>query len=288
LGGTARSGYHEFDSTTGGGERMTLGRIVRHLLGYYDELGSPPATNPDWVSHTNMVYHATENPDGWIRLDNVTLEPFDAATNPNGTMRLDRFVVKETTNLWATLQQIAKNEFFIIGFDKTDTLYYRRHPMFQTTLPDPRVEITESMIIGRPEVKELDTSDLTQVRLHAVTDEGDTLHSYYRDLAELTAQGERIDISYIRCNNQSTLDQWAYYRYYYETRDVELRLTLPGMCGLLFDVLDRVSVTYSGTSANGVHVSWSQKKFWIHDITVFPDGLGGGRTELVLQAENRP
>lgn len=282
-----RENYHQFDSVTGASpERMTMGRIVRHMLGYYDELGSPPASNPDWVSHTNMVYHASQNPDGWIRLDNVTLEPFDVATNPNGTMRVDHYIVKETTDMWKSLQDIARNEFFIVGFDKTDTLYYKRHPMFATSLPTPRLVITEEMIINSPVVDIRDGNQIRQLRLHAVTDEGDTLHANYPDLGSLPVQGKKLDISRIRCNDLTTLQQWANYRYKFETRDMTLRIQLPGLCGLLFNLLDRVAITYTGTSANGVHLDWTEKKFWIHEIAVRPDERGSGTSELLLEAEN--
>jgi hypothetical protein len=65
-----------------------------------------------------------------------------------------------------------------------------------------------------------------------------------------------------------------------------VRLELAGFTGLLFDLLDRVAVTYAGTSRNGVHFSWSAKKFWIHDITVNIDESGSARTLLTLEAEN--
>ena len=215
---------------------MTLGRIVQHLLGYYDDIdpGGDPPTNPDWVSHTNMVFHATENPDGWIRLDGVTTTPFADPGNPDGSMRVNRYIVEETTNLWKTLQSIAANEFFIVGFDKMDTLYYRRHPMYQDTLPASRVDITAAMIIGSPAVTVLPGDTISQVRLHAVTDEGDTLHAYRLADGDIFSSGPKIDISYLRCNDQDTLNWWALRRYYYETRDVEVTLTLPGLCGLLF------------------------------------------------------
>lgn len=288
IGAASREHYHQFDSVTGGGDRMTLGKIVRHLLGYNDELGctASPAGD-DWISHTGMVYHAEKNPDGWIRLTNVVTEAW-AADNPNGSMRVNKYIVEETNNMWATLQQIARNEFFIIGFDKSDTVYYHRHPMFAETLKDVKATFDASVIIDAPVVQYRDVLDVSQVRLHAVTDEGNTLHSSYPAADAVTGTRRRMDISYIRCNNQSTLDDWAKYRYYYETRQFEVTITLPGLCGLLFDLLDRVAITYTGTDANGVHIDWKKKKFWIHDITITPDNTGSGKTELVLHEENRP
>jgi hypothetical protein len=290
---TPRVHYHHFDSVTGGAafERMTMGRIVRHLLGYYDQLGAPPATNPDWVAHTNLVHHATQNPHGWITLDNVTTEPFDVALNPEGTMRVDRYNVHETENLWEAIRQIAKNEFFIAYFDKLNNFYYMRHPMYASTLPDPVMTFDEGFSVGRPVVyvrhnaAVSDVGSVRQVRLHAVTDDGDTLHSEYPASAT-HIYGKTDEISYIRCNDQDTLDEWARVHYLFQNRDVTVRWTAPGVCGLLFELMDRVEVTYSGTSANGVHLNWSAKKFWIHGIQVTPGAGFSGTTVFTLEAEN--
>ncbi len=55
---------------------------------------------------------------------------------------------------------------------------------------------------------------------------------------------------------------------------------------MLFEIADRVQVTYTGTSANGVHIDWTDKKFWIHDIKVYPDDAFGGKSVFKLEAEN--
>lgn len=286
-----RDHYHQFDSVTGAPvERMTMGRIVRHILGYYDDLGVPPATNPDWVAHTNLVYHATENPHGWITLDYVTTEPFADPGNLEGSMRVDHYIVRETNNLWSTIQQIAKNEFFIAYFDKRNNLHYERHPMYADTVPDPVMEFDSSFMLAKPTVyvRHMDTvSDVgtvRQVRLHAVTDSGSTMHSEYPS-SPTHVYGEVREISYLRCNSQDTLDHWAEVLYGFENRDFTVRVDAAGLCGLLFEVADRVNVTYTGTTANGVHVDWTNKKFWIHDITVDPGYGVTGKTTFLLEAE---
>lgn len=288
-----RDHYHHFDSVTGGvnAERMTMGRIVRHILGYYDDLGVPPATNPDWVAHTNFVYHASENPHGWITLDGVTTEPFDAVARPEGSMRVDRYNVKESNNLWETIRQIAKNEFFVAYFDKENTFWYCRHPMYSSSLPTAVMEFDEDFCVGKPVVYERLNSEISevgvlrQVILHAVTDDGDTMHSKYPS-SSTHVYGNTLEVTYIRCNDQNTLDEWARTLYLFENRDFTVRWTAPGVCGMLFELLDRVEVTYAGTSANGVHVNWNQKKFWIHEITVTPGDGFSGKTTFTLEAEN--
>lgn len=269
TGSDLRDHYHQFDTR----ERMTLGRIIRHILGYYDELGDPPATNPDWVAHTNCVYHPTANPMGWISLDQVELA--DSA-------RVDRFIVRETTSLWDALRQIADNEFFLLCFDKTDTLHYHPHPMYQSSLPDPVVDI--DWAADRPRI-DLREPAVRQVKLHAVTDSGATLHAYYPS-SPTHVYGEVEEISHLRCNSQSRLNQWAERHYKFLNRPYTVRWTLPGLAGLLFDLMDRVTISYQGTAENGVHINWDHQPFWIHAISVLPQEGFGGISTLTLEAEN--
>jgi hypothetical protein len=238
-----------------------------------------------WVAHTNMVHHPTANPNGWISLDNVEITPFDAAANPDGTMAVRRYIVRETDNLWERLKEIAKNEFFVIYFDKTDTLYYMKHPMYRSVVPPPVMTFTKEFSVTPPVVEPRHAKQVRQVRLHAVTDEGDVLHSEY-PASPTHVYGKVQEVSRIRCNAQATLDDWCQRYYLWLNREYTVRWPAPGLCGLLFEILDRVSVTYTGTSANGVHVDWSEKKFWIHEITVLPGEGFGGRTEFVLEAES--
>jgi len=286
VGAGARAHYHQWDNTTGAPtERMTMGRIVKHILGYYDELGVPPATNPDWVAHTNLVYHPTQNPSGWINIDNVETTPFDAVAAPNGTMRVDRYIVRETTNLWSRLQEIAKNEFFVIYFDKNDNCYYTKHPMYRDVIPPVVMTFDKDYIVGPPIVDVRDENTIRQVKLHAVQDDGSTIHSNY-PVVPTHVYGNVADTTYIRCNDQDTLDEWAERYYKFENRPYTVHWTAPGLSGLLFDILDRVQITYAGTSANGVDINWANEKFWIHEINVLPGAGFGGTTEFLLEAEN--
>ncbi len=278
----ARANYHQWSNAS---ENMTMGRIVKHILGYYDELGAPPGTNPDWIAHTSMVYHPTQNPSGWINIDNVETTPFDAAAAPNGTMRVNRYIVRETTNLWSRLQEIAKNEFFVIYFDKNDNCYYTKHPMYRDVIPPVVMTFDKDFVVGPPVVDVRDENTIRQVRLHAVQDDGSTIHSNF-PVVPTHVYGNIADITYIRCNDQDTLDDWAEKYYYFQNRPYTVRWTAPGLSGLMFEILDRIEITYTGTSANGVHIDWAREKFWIHEINVLPGDGFGGTTEFILEAEN--
>ena len=62
-------------------------------------------------------------------------------------------------------------------------------------------------------------------------------------------------------------------------------MTAAGLVGLMFELWDRVQITYTGTTQNGVHIDWTAKKFWIRDITVTPDSPFTGLSTFTLEAE---
>lgn len=285
----ARAHYHEFQTagvaSPAMDEWLTLGKIVTHILGYYDNEGAPPATNPDWVAHTNMVFDAANNPGGWITLDNVELTDsahigYDAGNGIPG-----EYIVRETDNLWARLREIARNEFYEIYFDKTDVLWYQPHPMYVAPLPVPVMTFDSSFAAGPPVVTVRDVDEVRQVRLHAVTSQAQTLHSLYPAAPTFT-YGNVLDISRIRCDSQAQLDAWAQRKYLFANRPYTVTWTAAGLVGLLFEINDRVQITYTGTAANGVHIDWLEEKFWISDIQVVPDERNSGLSTFVLEAEN--
>lgn len=283
-----RTHYHQFSDddtecpTQTMGYAMTLGKLVKHILGYYDDCND---IGPNWVAHTNMVYHATQNPNGWIDLDNVETSEWTVA-NTDGSMAVSRYNVRETDNLWSRLQEIARNEFFVIYFDKTNTVYYRKHPMYLSgALPTPVMTFDADFGLSPLIVEPRDQEQVRQVILHAVTDNGSTLDSEY-PASPTHVYGKVEERTRIRCNDQDTLDDWAERLYAWLNRGYTVTWTAPGLCGLLFELLDRVQITYTGTSANGVHIDWTEKKFWIHDITVSPAPPFTGTSRFVLEAEN--
>lgn len=272
VGAAARTSYHDFSNAS---VNMRLSLLVRHIMGYYDNYGDLAAA---WIAHTNMVYDAANNPHGWVAL---TAANMDYASS----VRVDRYNVRETDNLWTRLREMARNEFYEILFDKADNMHYQPHPMFGAVLPAPVMVFDEDFCVVPPTVEVRDVDVVRQVKLHAVEDDGSTLHASYPALPTFT-YGNVLDISRIRCNVQATLDLWAERKYHFENREHTVRWTAPGLCGLLFEILDRVSITYTGTSANGVHLDWMEKKFWIHEIDVTPDDRFGGTSTFLLEEEN--
>lgn len=280
-----RANYHQFDSVTGAVERLTLGRLVRHILGYDDTLGVPPGTNPDWVAHCNLVYDAAHNPHGWIDLDSVETTPWATPGNLDGTARAERYIIRETNNLWSAIRSIATNDHFVAYFDKNNTFHYERNPMFQAVLPAVVMIFTETFCAGRPQVAFRDKRQVDQVKYHAVTDDADTIHANYPS-SVTHVYGRTINQSRFRCNDADQLEYWATIRYAWENRPYTVRWPAPGLCGLLFELYDRVGITYTGTDENGVDIDWTNRKFWITDIQVTPGGFLGGNTVFTLEAEH--
>lgn len=283
----ARSNYHEFsdDATECPAEIMgydlNLGKIVKHILGYYDTCND---LGPEWIAHTNLVQNLAHNPNGWIDLANVE-DSMWSAGNTGGSMATSIYTVRETNNIWSRLGEIARNEFFFIHFDKLDNLYYQRHPMFSTVLPPAVMTFDGSFGLSPFVATPVANEQVEQVVLHAVTDDEDTLHALY-PASPTFVYGNKEELSNIRCNSQATLNYWAQRLYLYLNRDYTVRWTAAGACGLLFELLDRVAITYTGTAYNGLHISWTDKKFWIHEIDVVPNEAFGALTTFTLEAES--
>jgi len=265
--GRQRAHYHQFDAR----DRMTLGKIIRHILGYYDEVGQPPSTNPDWVAHTNLVHHPIENPGGWITLDFVETA---------GSAEVSRYIVRESTNLWRTLRDIAGNEFYTLYFDRHDRLHYHPHPVFYGTPPTPSLELTERMHVGDLSV-EIRESRVRQVLLHAVTDAETTLHASY-PTSPTHVYGEVEERTGIRCNSQSLLNTFAQRLYRWVNRPYTLTWRAPGPLGAFVEIGEPVYVTWSGVT-RGVHWDFDRTVAWISDVRVeFAEG-NTSTTTLTLE-----
>jgi hypothetical protein len=202
-------------------------------------------------------------------------------------MATTRYIVRETDNLWSRLREIARNEFFELYFDKTDTLHYKKHPMYAAVLPNPVMTFDEDFCIEPLIVEDRASQRVRQVILRAVTDGGDTLYSEYPASPTYVYGKVEDSLRSVRCNAQNVLDDWSDRMYNFLNRDYTVKWTAPGLCGLLFEILDRVEITYTGTAYNGAHIDWTEKKFWIHEIDVIPDNSTfGGHTVFTLEAES--
>jgi len=187
--------------------------------------------------------------------------------------------------MWSALQNVARNEFYYLYFDKLNALHYIPHPMFGT-LPTPVMEFTADFCADRPVVKPRAQKKVSTVMLKAVDEDGTVYTSEYP--ATPADEGRPKELTRIRVGGaapQARLDVLVRRVYDWETRDYTVEWPAPGWSGFFFDLLDRVELSYTGTSANGVHLDWYQKKFWIHRIQMAPGPGLTGMTRFLLEEE---
>lgn len=235
---------------------LTLGAIVRHLV----------------EQHTNI---SIQTAGGWVDTSLI-----DVA----GSTSVDVYTVQQSNSMWQTIANIASNEFYVRYFTKHDELIYERHPQYKDTLPSPTLHITADLMIETPEVTFRNDIKTDQVQLYALTDTGAILTAEYP--INVGTELRRQKFSNLRCNSQSRLDTLAQRAYNFLNRELNFRCNLAGAWGAYLELYDRVSVTYAGTTRNGVTISWNQKKFWINAIRINRSENFGATTELELEEEN--
>lgn len=235
---------------------LRLGKIVYHIL----------------TEHTNCT-KATAG--GWVNIDRI---------DTIGSTSVDVYTVRQSNSIWSVLAKIAGNEFYVRYFTKRDEFVYEPHPQYRATLPDPVISIDSTYIIGQPTITYRTDVDTDQVQLYALTDTGVILTSNYP--ANVGTEGVKQKFTDIRCNEQIRADLLAERAYKFLNRDFNVSLTLPGSIGSYLELYDRVSLSYTGTSINGVTVDWTDKKFWVSSIRLVRQGNFGAVTELELDEEN--
>lgn len=234
---------------------MRLGHIVKHIL----------------ECHCNIS--TATNPEGWVDTSDI-----DVTTST----LVDRYNFHQTNNAWSALQALARNEFYWLYFSKDNAVHYVGHPMFGT-LPPPVMEFTADFCSGRPTVNVRAVKNVSQVILKAVTDDGGVLTGTWP--VTPADEGQPKEMTRVRCNAQPRLNTLAMREYDWESRTYTVEWPAPGFSGLLFELMDRVSLTYTGTAANGVHVDWTDKKFWIHRMQMAPGEGFTGQTIFTLEEE---
>lgn len=248
---------------------LRLGTIVKHIIEQHTNISSTAnVQNADGTFSANPV-------GGWVDTSGIDII---------FTTKVDVFTVRQSNSIWQTLKNIAKNEFYVVYMTKEDNFIYEPHPVFAVTIPAVTLEIDDTMMVGQPEIIFRDQVDMDQMVLSALTDSGDILRSVFP--ANVSAAGRRQRITNLRCNTQVRLDTLAQRAFSFESRLYDLRLFLAGPWGLFLELFDRIAFTYSGTSRNGVSLSFTQEKFFIDKIRVTRSGSFGALTELVLQQEN--
>jgi hypothetical protein len=248
---------------------LRLGTIVKHIIEQHTNISS--TANVQDTDGTD-----TGNPiGGWVDTSDIDVI---------FTTKVDVFTVRQSNALWQAIKKIGVNEFYVAYMSKDDKFHYVPHPVFKTTLDPFTLALDDTMIVGQPEVQFRDHVDMDQVVLAALTDDGEILRAQFP--TNITARGRRKNITNLRCNDQNRLDNLAQRAFSFESRLYNLKIQLPGASGLYLELFDRVSFTYSGTSRNGVDLSFSAEPFFVNKIRVNRVGNFGAITELELEQEN--
>ena len=234
---------------------MTYAHIVEHIVGLPGEYG-----------HCNLVQGVW--PEGFMTLN----------IDQGNSVLPGEHEVKQG-NFWSRLQEIAGIEFYLLYVDKMNTLHCVRHPMFGT-LPTPVLTITDGLLLEPLRITPRNTEQVGQVRLQGSTPGGSQISGKYPN--EPTA-GPVWQRSGFKASSSTLMNTVAERSYKYENRDVSVTARLPGAIGLMLELMDRVSLTYTST-ADGVN--WTAKKFWVEQIRVDIMADFTAITTLQLEAEN--
>lgn len=238
---------------------MRIGHIIEHII----------------EDHTNIS--TTTNTEGWVDTSDI---------DTTNSTRVNRYNVHASNNMWSTLQNISRNEFYYLYFDKLNALHYIPNPMFDAVLPTPVMEFTGAFCAGKPTVRIRAQKKVSQVTLKAVDEDGTVYTSKYPDTP--ADEGRPKELTRIRVGGaapQARLNVLVRRVYDWETRDYTVEWPAPGWSGFHFELLDRVQITYTGTSANGVDIDWYQKDFWLHRLQMGPGPGLTGMTRFTLEEE---
>jgi hypothetical protein len=241
---------------------MRLGHIVKHILEYHCNISS------------------TVHPEGWVDTSDIDII--------NST-RLNRLNFHATDNMWAALQELARFEFYYLYFSKDNAVHYIPHPMFDVAPPAAVMEFTGDFCVGRPTVQINAQKKVSQVVLWATDEDGRIYTSTYP--VSPSDEGTPLEMRKVRVGGgagaaQARLDLLVRRAYDWHNRDYTVTWTVPGLAGFLFELMDRVALTYDGpTEPAGVHVNWNDKKFWIHQIRMRPELGFAGQTAFLLEEE---
>lgn len=234
----------------------TYGHIVEHILGKAGQFG-----------HWNGVIDIW--PEGVAKL-NID----------KGNSAAPGVYEVKAGNMWSRLQEIAKIEQYRLWVGKDNTINYQRDGMFLDTLPAVTMDITSAHLLEPLRITPRNTEQVGQINLWGSTPGGLQIKGSFP--TDPTA-GPPVVQGGFMATSDTKMATIAERKYKYANRDVSVTATLPGGIGLLFEIQDRVSLTYTSVPDG---VAWSAKKFWIEDIRVRLTDLFNATTTLRLEAEN--
>jgi hypothetical protein len=249
-------------------------------------------------SHTNYILDLTGaagSPDGIISNTDV---------DTTNSTAIELFIVRQSNNLWSTLQRIGGGEegggeFYRIYFTRQNKLVYQPAPPFVTPAPTSKGTITKSHIRGQVRVtfpNSMPGQRVGQVQLTCVKNSTTVFKTEY---PATPADGKILKKTRgVWANSQARADTLSQRLYEWLTRSYTLTIEVdPGLIlfgddGAGLELGDRLLVTYDGptedaTTGHGVHLNISAQSMFVFSASVRFDDMGKMATGiLTLEHDN--
>jgi hypothetical protein len=259
-----------------------FGQVVTHIL----------------QSHCNAIYDPTGaagSPDGRVTETDIDV---------TGSTVFETFVVRESQNLWSSLQQIGGGEnggeFYLIWCDRRNVIHYQSHPSFLSPQPGALGTLTRAHLRGTVRVQfhnSMPGEKVSQVQIATVKNRSTTYNAVYP--ASPAGEGEIKEINRgIWAHSQARATALATNLYKWLTRpytltvEVDPGLVLFGDDGAGLDLGNRLLLTYDGPAEDvitgaGMHLDLDAESFFIYgaDIRLDPAKRRATAT-LTLEADN--
>lgn len=264
---------------------------------FYKNVGSNPANRHQIINmtyakifyevfggHCNLMHKSeAANYDSLLWSGNFTTPTWDEGfvlldIDLTNSSSVDEYDLREG-NLWAKFEELAGNDNYYVFFDKRNKLHFIPHRMFGT-LPTVVVTLTSDLLIEPLSFERRDPAAVGQVKVNAFTPAGTQISGKY---PAAPAAGPIQELGGYYATNSSSLSGIAERIYKFDSRDYTVTAQIGNAIGLKLELMDRVAITYS-SAADGI--SWSSKKFWIHEIGVDILENFTAKTTLTLEAEN--
>ncbi len=244
--------------------------------------------------HSNFIYDAdgsNGSPEGFI---------FSTDIDIINSIDIELFIVRDSNNMWSTLQKIAAGEFYSIYFTRANKLVYKPLPMFISPQATAKGTLTKEHIKGPvrvsfPSGAAGQPGAIGQVDLMSFKNST----TIYKSTYPSTPVDGKIFKKHrgIWASSQANSDTIAERLYRWMTRNYTLSVNVPAGLVLYSDdgagleLGDRVLVTYSGPSedsstGHGVHLNLSAQSMFVYGVDVKFSGAHEATATLTLEHDN--
>lgn len=290
-----------FQSSTADWNAFTAQEVMKkgNIQGiFYKNVASSPANRHQIIdlSYAKIVYemisghcNLMDNSQAAIYDPQLWAGAFTSPTFQEGYVFLDLdisgstlvsdYLVREG-GFWERIEEMAQRDLYLAYTDQAGVFHFVPHPMFDAALPSPVFELTADLLLQPLRIERRNTETVGQIIIQGTTPQGLQISGRY---PADPAIGPIVTRAGYLATTDTIMTTLATRQYKFSNRDYRIEAKLPGAVGLMLDLLDRLSVTYT-SSADGI--AWSSKKFWIDSIAVEILENFKAVTTLVMDAEN--